>query len=418
VAASNFSSLENWLLEKVQRSIGRAPVQIVLGRNGELPRLRSESTPRVVILDRKALLRMLLDPEVGFGDSYTEGRVEVHGDLVRALEIVFRSMQKAKAVTWYGKLLERWLSWTQANSLRGSAKNIHRHYDLSTDFYQLWLDSRMVYTCAYFPSPSMGLDEAQLAKMEHVCRKVWLEPGEKVIEAGCGWGALAIHMAKHYGANVRAFNISREQIAYARERAKKEGVSRRVEFIEDDYRNISGACDVFMSVGMLEHVGADHYADFRRVIKRTMGDSGRGLIHFIGRNQPRPFSPWIRKHIFPGAYAPSLSEAMNVFEPSNFAVLDVENLRLHYAQTLEHWLARFERASGRVQEMLGPEFVRAWRLYLAGSIAAFTTNCIQLFQVVFAGSECKRLPWTRAYLYQQQPEETPEKEPRWIRAMS
>jgi len=418
MATSNFSSAEKWLVKKIQRSIGHAPVRMVLGRDDEIPLPGVDSKPRVIIRDRKALLRMLLDPEVGFGDSYMEGRVEVNGDLVRCLEEVFRSMHKAKAATWYGELLSRWLAWAQANTPRGSAKNIHRHYDLTTDFYKLWLDSRMVYTCAYFPTPQTSLEDAQLAKMDHVCRKVQLGAGEKVIEAGCGWGALAIHMAKEYGANVRAFNISKEQIAFARERARREGVEHQVEFIQDDYRNISGKCDVFMSVGMLEHVGAEHYTQLGRVIHRTMGNSGRGLLHFIGRNQIRPFSTWIRKQIFPGAHAPALREVMDILEPSNMTVLDVENIRMHYALTLEHWLARFEKSTQRVQEMFGADFVRAWRLYLAGSIAAFTTGSIQLFQVVFAGSECKRIPWTRAYLYQDQQEIAAEKEPRWIRAMS
>jgi cyclopropane-fatty-acyl-phospholipid synthase len=418
MATSNFSSAEKWLVKRIQRSIGHAPVRMVLGQDDEISLGGNDSKPTVTLRDRRALLRMLLDPEVGFGDSYMEGRVEVDGDLVRCLEVVFRSMHKAKAATWYGKLLSRWLSWAQANTRRGSAENIHRHYDLTADFYKLWLDERMVYTCAYFPSPSASLEDAQTAKMDHVCRKVQLQAGEKVIEAGCGWGALAIHMAKEYGANVRAFNISKEQIAFARERAKREGVEDQVEFIADDYRNISGNCDVFMSVGMLEHVGAENYSELGRVIHRTMGDSGRGLLHFIGRNQARPFSPWIRKQIFPGAYAPALRQAMEVFEPSNLTVLDVENLRMHYALTLEHWLSRFERSTQRIQEMFGADFVRAWRLYLAGSIAAFSTGSIQLFQIVFAGSECKRIPWTRAYLYQDQQDFAAEKEPRWIRAMS
>jgi cyclopropane-fatty-acyl-phospholipid synthase len=418
VAKSNFSSAEKWLVKKIHRSIGNAPLQLVLGNGDESGASDGDRTGKVILRDRTTLLRMLLDPEVGFGDSYMEGRAEVDGDLVRCLEDVIRSMRAPQAGTWYGKMISRWLAWAQANTPRGSAKNIHTHYDMTSEFYKLWLDSRMVYTCAYFPTPSTGLEEAQLAKMDHVCRKVQLRPGEKVIEAGCGWGALAIHMAKHYGVNVRAFNISKEQIAFARERAKKEGLSRQVEFIEDDYRNISGKCDVFMSVGMLEHVGAENYKRLGRVIHRAMGDSGRGLLHFIGRNQNRLFSPWIRKRIFPGAHAPSLRQVMDIFEPSDIAVLDVENLRFHYARTLEHWLARFERSTEKVQEMFGADFVRAWRLYLAGSIAAFTTGSLQLFQVTFAGSECARIPWTRAYLYQDQQEAAAEKEPKWIRAMS
>ena len=418
MAKSNFSSAEKWLVKKIHRSIGNAPLQMVLGNGDESSAHDANRTGKVILRDRTALMRMLLDPEVGFGDSYMEGRAEVDGDLVRCLEGVIRSMRAPRTGTWYGKLISRWLAWVQANTPRGSAKNIHKHYDLTSEFYKLWLDSRMVYTCAYFPTPSTSLEDAQLAKLDHVCRKVQLQPGEKVIEAGCGWGALAIHMARNYGANVRAFNISKEQIAFARERAEIEGVSHQVEFIEDDYRNISGSCDVFMSVGMLEHVGAENYKRLGRVIHRSIGDSGRGLLHFIGRNQNRPFSPWIRKRIFPGAHAPSLRQVMDIFEPSDLAVLDVENLRFHYARTLEHWLARFERSKERVQEMFGAEFVRAWRLYLAGSIAAFAAGSLQLFQVAFAGSECARIPWTRAYLYREQQEAAAEKEPRWIRAMS
>ncbi|MGB9402805.1 MAG: cyclopropane-fatty-acyl-phospholipid synthase family protein, partial [Candidatus Acidiferrales bacterium] len=209
------------------------------------------------------------------------------------METVLRSRQDAKSAGFCSTLLSRWLQRTQANTLRGSARNIHHHYDLTADFYKLWLDPRLVYTCAYFPDPATPLDEAQLAKMDYVCRKLLLQPGEKVVDAGCGWGALALHMAKHYGVTVKAFNISNEQILFARERAKAEGLSHRVEFIEDDYRNISGGFDAFVSVGMLEHVGAENYEKLGRVIHRTIGDSGRGLLHFIGRNQVRPFSPWI-----------------------------------------------------------------------------------------------------------------------------
>ena len=236
------------------------------------------------------------------------------------------------------------------------------------------------------------------------------------MDAGCGWGALALHMARHYGVSVKAFNISREQIQYARRQAAREGLAGQVEFIEDDYRNISGRFDAFVSVGMLEHVGREHYSELGKIIHRAIGDSGRGLIHFIGRNRPEPFSAWIRKRIFPGAYCPALREAMDIFEPHEYAVLDVENLRLHYAKTLEHWLARYERSVERVSALFGPEFVRAWRLYLAGSIASFRTGLLQLFQIVFAGSGCPQIPWTRAHLYAG--EERVEKESRWTRAAS
>ena len=257
----------------------------------------------------------------------------------------------------------------------------------------------MVYTCAYFPSQTATLEEAQNAKLDHVCRKLGLKPGESVVEAGCGWGALALHMARHYGVTVKAYNISKEQIAYARERAHAEALDQQVEFIEDDYRNIRGEFDAFVSVGMLEHVGTEHYPELGAVIDRSLKENGRGLIHSIGRDYPRPMDAWTERHIFPGACPPSLSQMMQIFEPHGFSVLDVENLRLHYARTLEHWLERYDAAGERVRKCSIRTFVRTWRLYLAGSIAAFRPGDMQLFQVSFTRSGHNQIPWTRQHLY-------------------
>ena len=238
------------------------------------------------------------------------------------------------------------------HTVEASRQNVHHHYDLGNDFYKLWLDEQMLYTCAYFPTPDATLEAAQIAKMDLVCRKIRLRPGERVIEAGCGWGALALHMARHYGVRVQAFNLSTNQIAYARERAAREGLADRVEFVEDDYRNVSGTFDAFVSVGMLEHVGLENYGDLGRVIDRTMGADGRGLLHFIGRNRPEPLNAWIVRRIFPGAYPPTLREVCaGVLEPQMLSVLDVENLRLHYAKTIEHWRHRFEASADSVREM-------------------------------------------------------------------
>jgi cyclopropane-fatty-acyl-phospholipid synthase len=257
----------------------------------------------------------------------------------------------------------------------------------------------MAYTCAYYPRPEATLDEAQIAKFDHVCRKLQLRPGETVVEAGFGWGGLALHMARAYGVKVRAFNISHEQVVYARERALREGLASQVEYVEDDYRNISGRYDAFVSVGMLEHVGVENYPTLGGVAHKVLGNNGRGLIHSIGRNRPSPLHPWITKRIFPGAYPPSLAEFMQIFEPWDFSVLDVENLRLHYARTLIHWLELFDRSAERVRAMFDAKFERMWRLYLAGSIAAFEQGSLQLFQVVFAPKHNNSVPMTRNHLY-------------------
>jgi cyclopropane-fatty-acyl-phospholipid synthase len=220
-----------------------------------------------------------------------------------------------------------------------------------------------------------------------------------VAEAGCGWGGLARHFARHYGVKVRSYNISKEQIAYARAKAQEQNLSDRVEYVEDDYRNMAGSYDVFVSVGMLEHVGREHYATLGKVARSILKPEGRALIHSIGRNRPERLNAWIEKRIFPGSYPPSLKETMDIFEPNGFSVLDVENLRLHYAKTLEHWLSRFEDNANTVARMFDEDFVRAWRLYLAGSIAAFTCGTMQLFQIVFTHAHNNHLPWSREHLY-------------------
>lgn len=393
---NNASWIDRSLLNAVRRTLGTAPISLALPHIENRPDTTSSPIGIVRIANRATLAGLAMNPEVVFGDAYSDGRIEVEGDLVRVLESI---CQPSRVRNWYWRLMSTWLAWAQANTRYGSSKNIHHHYDLPTDFYKLWLDKLMVYTCAYFPNEDASLEEAQEAKLELVCRKLWLRPGETVVEAGCGWGALAMYMAEHYGVNVRAFNISHEQIRVAQEMAKQKGLSSLVEFVEDDYRNITGRYDAFVSIGMLEHVGREHYPELCRVIQRTIGDQGRGLLHFIGRCRSLPFSVWIRKRIFPGAYAPTLRESMDLLEPQPFYVLDVEDLRLHYARTVEHWLSRFERAYDTVAHDRGTNFARMWRLYLAGSIAAFRVGTLQLFQVVFAGTHCKSAPWTRSHLY-------------------
>jgi cyclopropane-fatty-acyl-phospholipid synthase len=381
-------------------AIGYPPVQIILWNGQEISSDEMNPSARLLIRDPGALLKLVIDPALYFGELYSAQRIEVQGKLLELLEVVYRTWPYRQGMT-VKKLLAPFYD-ARRNTLSGARRNIHHHYDIGNDFYKLWLDERMVYTCAYFQNPGVSLEDAQLAKLDHVCRKLRLQPGETVLEAGCGWGALALHMARHYGVSVTAYNISGEQIAYARQRARAEGLDGKVEFLEDDYRNVCGEFDAFASVGMLEHVGPDHYQELGAVIDRSLKDNGRGLIHSIGLNYPRPMDAWTERHIFPGACPPSLAQMMQIFEPFDFSVLDVENLRLHYARTLEHWLQRYEANADRVTEMFDPEFVRAWRLYLAGSLTAFKTGSMQLFQVSFARPSHNLIPWTRQHLYEPQ----------------
>jgi cyclopropane-fatty-acyl-phospholipid synthase len=348
----------------------------------------------LTIQDRPTLLNLLWDPERHFGDAYVDGRITVEGDLFAFLEPIFRSWEDTPG----GRFRLALARLTRFGSSRG---DIHHHYDIGNDFYRLWLDSQLVYTCAYFPTPTTTLEEAQEAKLDLVCRKLGLRPGERVVEAGCGWGALALHMARHHGVTVKAYNISREQVRHARQAAAAAGLAHRVEFIEDDFREMRGPADAFVSVGMIEHAGRGRYRALGQVIDRCLDRGhGRGLLHFIGRTRRRPLNPWTVRRIFPGAYPPTLAEVTEqVLAPRELSVLDVENLRLHYAKTLEHWRTRFEAAAGAIEEMFDARFVRTWRLYLAGSQASFATSFLQLYQVTFARPRNNEIPWTRAQLY-------------------
>ena len=387
--------IDRWLATRLQRTVTPAGVRLELWDGTSSYDGANPPVGTLVVRDRRTLLGLVFDPDMHFGESYMTGRLDVRGPLEPVVEALTRLSQPK--MSWRDRL-----ALTLPNSLAASRRNVHSHYDLGNEFYRLWLDQRLVYTCAYYADETMSLDEAQLAKLDLVCRKLRLRPGERVVETGCGWGALALHMARHYGVRVTAFNISSEQLAFARERAVREGLDHRVEFIDDDYRNVSGRFDAFVSVGMLEHVGLRHLETVADVLRRTIHpDGGRGLLHFIGRDVRCPLNAWIRRRIFPGGYTPTIAEvATHTLGPAGMSIIDVENLRLHYARTLAHWSDRFALAKDRVRQAYGDEFQRAWELYLAGSQAAFATGWMQLFQILFIPRGAAPPSWTRSDPYE------------------
>ncbi len=398
------SKLDRYLAKKMLEFSGYPQITIQLWDDSVITSQSTDDKSKSTVRfnHRSALRNVARQNEIGFGDAYCDGDVQVDGDLVEFLCEMFSCTRRAKKEASMSARLLKTLTMKKArvNTLGGSKSNIHHHYDLGNEFYSLWLDQEaMQYTCAYFPTEDMSIETAQVAKMDHVCRKLELKPGQTVVEAGCGWGGLALHMAKNYGVSVKAYNISHEQIAYATERAKQLGITDRVEYIEDDYRNVDGEFDVFVSVGMLEHVGHQNYSVLGSVVDRCLAKNGRALIHSIGRNVSQLMSAWIEKRIFPGAYPPTIREMMDILEPYNFSVLDIENLRLHYAETLRHWLHRYNQHEKAVLNMFDERFVRAWRLYLSGSIAAFEVGALQLFQMVFARGEDNSIPMSREHQY-------------------
>jgi cyclopropane-fatty-acyl-phospholipid synthase len=378
------SPLDRWCLAQLTRVAAGVPLRVELWDGTSAAASGGESRFTIRIGTRRALWRMVRDPDLGFGEAYVEGDLHVNGDMPALVDEVARALATTRRSGADG--LRRCLARWSGATIGAARRNAQYHYDLGNDFYRLWLDDDLVYTCAYFPTPNASLEEAQRAKLEHVCRKLHLSAGDRVFEAGCGWGALARHMALVHGVTVRAWNVSHEQVAEARARAAAEGLGGRVEFVEDDWRRMDGTCDVFASIGMLEHVGRARYGELGRVIDRCLHPvHGRGLLHFIGRDIEAPSSRWTRRYVFPGFHLPTLREAIGgVLEPSGFSVLDIEDLRRHYTLTLEHWRDRFERAAPTVTACFGERFTRLWRYYLAGAHAGFAAGYLQLFQVLFA----------------------------------
>ena len=327
----------------------------------------------------RAIRDTITRASLGFGDAFVAGEIEVTGDLAALARVGFEAGRRRFTGALPRRLLYSLAFRSRRNTRANSRRNIAAHYDLSNNFFEHWLDTEMQYTCAYFDSPHDSLETAQLRKMDRVCQKLALAPGETVVEAGGGWGGLALHMARKYRVRVRSFNISSEQIAFARSRARQFGIAAdQLEYIEDDYRNIPqhvAQCDKFASICMLEHVGRENIGGLLEIVSKTVRDKGLALLQFISRTKPSAFpNPWLEQRVFPGYYNPSLAEVIAAVESFTepMHVLDVENMRYHYALTLRHWLERLERSGDIIANTFGEPILRMFRLYLAGGLADFT----------------------------------------------
>jgi cyclopropane-fatty-acyl-phospholipid synthase len=273
----------------------------------------------------------------------------------------------------------------QANPIGKAQQNVAHHYDLGNDFYKLFLDEGLQYSCAYFTNDDETLEQAQRNKLRLLAAKLNLSPGLKILDIGCGWGDLALYLARLADVEVVGVTLSKEQFELANARARKAGLDNRVRFELKDYRNVEDRFDRIVSVGMFEHVGVHHYGEFFGKINELMDDDGLALIHSIGHmSPPGTASPWLRKYIFPGAYSPALSEVFEVVEQNSLWVTDLEFLRLHYAKTLAHWAQRFEANRDKVEAMYDARFARMWEFYLISAEMMFRTGSQLVFHMQLA----------------------------------
>jgi cyclopropane-fatty-acyl-phospholipid synthase len=365
----------------------RAPNGALYAANGA----RDADCPLIVhIRDNKTLWRILRHPELAVGEAYMDGGLVVErGTVYDFLALAARNGRNVK---------QRRRSMTHKNPRKASRKNVAHHYDLSGDLYRLFLDADRQYSCAYFAQPDMTLDEAQTAKKRHLAAKLLVEPGQKVLDIGSGWGGLALTLAEEYGADVTGVTLSTEQLEESRMRAARRGLQARARFDLRDYRDLQGTFDRIISVGMFEHVGPAHYQEFFDTVAARLDEKGVAVVHTIGNFRgPSRNNPWIEKYIFPGGMIPALSQITPAVERSGLIITDVEILRLHYAETLKAWRERFVAHWDEVRALYDESFCRMWEFYLAGAEAGFREGDLAVFQIQMA-KDRNVVPLTRDYI--------------------
>jgi len=352
---------------------------------------------------RNAEMRILMDPALNVGETYMDGEWDpADCDLADVLAVLSANASQAPEGPAPGRFqrMTRFATrrLAQHNPLRKARENVAHHYDLSPELYDTFLDRDRHYSCAYFPEGCDDLEEAQQAKVDHLAAKLRLEGDPKVLDIGCGWGGLAVGLARRGAGEVHGVTLSTEQHAYANAWAKREGLANQVRFELKDYRDLARAYDRIVSVGMFEHVGVGHYQEYFDAVRDRLADDGVAVIHSIGRSGPPGFTnPWLAKYIFPGGYVPALSEVLPAIEHAGLKVTDLEVLRLHYAETLRHWRTRFNAARDRVRKLYDERFCRMWEFYLAGSEMSFREGEMMVFQVQLAKQHAA-VPLQRDYI--------------------
>jgi len=378
---------------------------------GRKRRFGDGSGPEVVVRLNGALTPLVLamNPALKVGECYMDGRLEVlSGDIYDFCELIGRNFaydpERLHRQPWWRRTWF-WLirHIAQINDRIRARRNVAHHYDLSNALYRTFLDPDMQYSCAYFARPDMTLDEAQIAKKAHIAAKLMLEVGHRVLDIGCGWGGLCLTLAEYVpDGSLVGVTLSEQQLALAQERSAARAASggHGADFRLQDYRDVQGPFDRIVSVGMFEHVGQPHYQEFFDKIAELLADDGVAVLHSIGRkDEPSITNPFIEKYIFPGGYIPALSEVLPYIERSGLWVTDIEILRLHYAETLRAWRARFEAARGEIRATHDERFCRMFEFYFCLSEIAFRYGGHMVFQLQLA-KRVDATPMTRDYIYE------------------
>lgn len=395
-----------FLFDRLLKRVIRKGTLHVIDASGKKHSYGGEPGPEVTIqiTDAGLYRKLFTNPELHIGEAYMDGTLLVREGGIRGFLTLFalnrqsvRNHPLQKLLRGTMKKLKR---WQQRNTQKTSSANVRHHYDLSNDFYRLWLDNDMHYSCAYFATPEDTLEQAQQNKLRHIAAKLDLKPGQRVLDIGCGWGGNALYIASVADVEVVGVTLSVEQHALATQRARERGLEKRVRFELMDYRNVQGPFDRIVSIGMFEHVGIDHFVEYFAKIRDLLTPDGLALVHSIGRKGgPGQTGAWVRRYIFPGGYSPALSETLAAVEKAGLWVTDIEILRLHYAKTLREWENRFQSHRPEITSMMDERFCRMWEFYLIASELAFSHGKHMNFQLQLTRN-VDALPLTRDYMFE------------------
>ncbi len=357
----------------------------------------------IKLLNKKLNYKLLFFPDLYFGEAYIDGSIKIeNGNLTEFLDIMFKNFGRGE-ITNFSRIINKirgtYRFITNFNVIAKSKKNVAHHYDISEKLYDLFLDEKRQYSCAYFKNDNDSLEIAQKNKINHIIKKLNLKPNQKVLDIGSGWGTLAIEIAQHSKCEVTGITLSENQLEYSKKKAKELNLENQVRFKLMDYRELNEKFDRVVSVGMFEHVGRKFYKTYFNTISNLLAKDGVALLHTIGSiNPPRDPHPWITKYIFPGGYTPSLSEVAKPIENSGLIIADLEVLRMHYAYTLRHWKERFLSKKEQVLDMFDEKFFRMWEFYLTGCEMAFKWGDQVVFQFQLT-KNFTSVPNTRDYIY-------------------
>jgi cyclopropane-fatty-acyl-phospholipid synthase len=394
---TEMDDLEKKLLQQLFSHINTGAFAVVFWDESEEQYGEGPPFFKLIIRDKSIVGKLVKNPSLVFGEAYVDGEIELEGDIAEVIRLIHLNKEFIEKYTG-GKAVQKVASLLRHVSIEKQKRDVRRHYDISNDFFALWLDPTMSYSCAYFHSPSDSLEKAQLQKIDHSLKKLQLKKGETLLDIGSGWGWLIIKAAQQYGVRATGITVSKEQYENTKQRITAMQLDHLVEVLLMDYRELIKTGRKFskvISIGMFEHVGQANMSIYMAAVRDLTEEGGLSLLHTITHPVEGPVNPWIEKYIFPGGYIPSLREVVGFLPDYNFHVLDVECLRMHYAMTLDRWAEGFEKNVHIVLKKYGASFVRMWRMYLRSCAASFRCSGLSVHQILFSKGLVNELPLTR-----------------------